>query len=370
MLAATLSDIVESMGKAQAQTVQPKEEWQRRRERVQAATVNLMKGTPDATEPAAATVAACALTEAAAASKSLATIPPEAPMLPESTIARPDLIEALKASVLKIGANGANSAIVTAPAKTGQKKQHSGSQNVGELSGMGGVGKTMIAAALVRDGELLSAFDKICWVSVSAEPDVPSLQQTLYRQVIGQPLSEAAKADELIALEELKAAAKDVAVLLVLDDVWSPAHAKVLNFVHGSALRSAVVVTTRMRNLLGGASEVRCGVLSTAATLELLLRAGACEELLDNPPPVALEAVELCGRLPLALGIAGGIMWALVTLLAFGDAAGAQRTWASLKLLEKAGKGSKASRVLEWGVLQHLLAASVASRMGARSTTS
>ena len=27
-----------------------------------------------------------------------------------------------------------------------------------------------------------------------------------------------------------------------------------------------------------------------------------------TPPPAALEAIELCGRLPLALGIAGGIV--------------------------------------------------------------
>ena len=30
--------------------------------------------------------------------------------------------------------------------------------------------------------------------------------------------------------------------------------------------------------------------------------------MLERPPPAAIEAVELCGRLPLALGIAGGII--------------------------------------------------------------
>ena len=69
-------------------------------------------------------------------------------------------------------------------------------------------------------------------------------------------------------------------------------------FVHGSALRSAVVVTTRMRNLLDGAAEVQCGVLSMEASLELLLRTGGFEDLLDSPPDAALEAVEVhvCGR--------------------------------------------------------------------------
>ena len=49
-------------------------------------------------------------------------------------------------------------------------------------------------------------------------------------------------------------------------------------------------------------------VLPKHKALALLLREGGCSHLLDAPPPAALEAVELCGRLPLALGIAGGIV--------------------------------------------------------------
>ena len=114
--------------------------------------------------------------------------------------------------------------------------------------------------------------------------------------------------DERVALDVLKAAAKDTSVLLVLDDVWVAAHATPLNFIHGSALRSAVVITTRVRSLLDGAVEVQCGVLDKEASLELLLRAGGCEQMLDDPPPAAFEAVELCGRLPLTLAIAGGMV--------------------------------------------------------------
>ena len=75
-----------------------------------------------------------------------------------------------------------------------------------------------MAAALVRDEEVRLAFDKICWVSVGQEPDAASLQQTLHIQLVGQPLSDAAKTDERIALGELIEAAKGQAVLLVLDD--------------------------------------------------------------------------------------------------------------------------------------------------------
>ena len=52
-----------------------------------------------------------------------------------------------------------------------------------------------------------------------------------------------------------------------------------------------------LEQLLDGATEVQCGVLSEEASLELLLRAGGCEELLEDPPDAAREAVEICGRL-------------------------------------------------------------------------
>ena len=74
-----------------------------------------------------------------------------------------------------------------------------------------------------------------------------------------------------VTSQVLKAAAKEQSVLLVLDDVWAASHATPLNFVHGSALRSAVVVTTRIKSLIDGASEVQCGVMSTEASIELLV---------------------------------------------------------------------------------------------------
>ena len=76
------------------------------------------------------------------------------------------------------------------------------------------------------------------------------LQKALYIQLVSQTLPEQAKADPRLALGELKKAAKDVSVLLVLDDVWDASHATLLNFVDQSARDSAVVVTTRMRSLL------------------------------------------------------------------------------------------------------------------------
>jgi len=228
-------------------------------------------------------------------------VPPEVPMLPESAVDRPHLMDALKQHVLQQDANGgASTTTVTAPPKRGG--------NTTTTTGMGGVGKTTTTAALARDVEVRSSFGRICWVSVGQEPDTAALQQTLYRQLVKRPLPETAKADEQLALEELKEAAQGLSVLLVLDDVWEAGHATPLNFVDPAAASSAVVVTTRIRSLLHGATEVQCEVMDEAASLELLLRAGGCEELLKAPPPAAIAAVKACGRLPLALGIAGAMI--------------------------------------------------------------
>ena len=136
---------------------------------------------------------------------------------------------------------------------------------------------------------------------------MPALLQMLHTQLTGMPLPDSAAANERVALEMLEAAAAEQSVLLVLDDIWDESHAKALSFVGGSTT-SRLLVTTRIRSLYAGASEVHCETLSKEKSLELLLRVGGYEDLLDSPPATALEAVELCGCLPLALGIAGGII--------------------------------------------------------------
>ena len=147
-----------------------------------------------------------------ASCSALASIPPDVPTLPEALLPRPDIIATLKARVLDTTA-ASNETAVTAPPRT-----QGDLSNTTAAAGLGGVGKTCMAAALVRDEEVRLAFDKICWVSVGQEPDAASLQQTLHIQLVGQPLSDAAKTDERIALGELIEAAKGQAVLLVLDD--------------------------------------------------------------------------------------------------------------------------------------------------------
>ena len=76
--------------------------------------------------------------------------------------------------------------------------------------GMGGVGKTIMAAALARDEEVRIAFDRICWVSVGQEPDVPALQQALHIQLLNRPMADAP--DPRVALGALVVGERDADV--------------------------------------------------------------------------------------------------------------------------------------------------------------
>ena len=48
---------------------------------------------------------------------------------------------------------------------------------------MGGVGKSCLAAQLIRDADVGVAFERLLWVSVSAEPDVVALLSRLHFQL-------------------------------------------------------------------------------------------------------------------------------------------------------------------------------------------
>ena len=67
-------------------------------------------------------------------------------------------------------------------------------QNKVGAHGMGGVGKTTIACALVEDEDIRKSFDRIVWVSVGQEPDLRELQDSIHFQLQASGLPENAKA--------------------------------------------------------------------------------------------------------------------------------------------------------------------------------
>ena len=51
------------------------------------------------------------------------------------------------------------------------------------MPGQGGAGKTTLASAIVRDPEVLSAFDAALWLTVGEAPDIPQMQRALLAQL-------------------------------------------------------------------------------------------------------------------------------------------------------------------------------------------
>ena len=100
-----------------------------------------------------------------------------------------------------------------------------------------------------------------------------------------------------------------------------PSHEKTLNCIDGDN-DSRILVTTRIRGLLKNSTELEMGLLSPDDALKLLLSSADLQEAWEvwqetNPTcdpdlqsdehRIALEICELCGFLPLALAIAGGM---------------------------------------------------------------
>ena len=123
---------------------------------------------------------------------------------------------------------------------------------------MGGSGKSVTAAAVVRDREVRTMFDKICFLPVGQQPVVRDLYRQLHLQLCeGKPL-----VDNDACFHALQRACLGQSILLVLDDVWDKNHVEILDCVDPEST-SHVLVTSRVSGVAVGAPEVQLGRSST-----------------------------------------------------------------------------------------------------------
>ena len=85
----------------------------------------------------------------------------------------------------------------------------------------GGVGKTTMAAAVVRESVVRNAFTRIAWVSVGQTPAIMELQRSLFNQLTGNtmPIEDGATAET--QHQALTSACVGQRWLIILDDVSS-----------------------------------------------------------------------------------------------------------------------------------------------------
>lgn len=163
------------------------------------------------------------------------------------------------------------------------------------LVGMGGVGKSVLAAAFCRACRTRRSFaDGIAWVRMGARPLLPADLMDLLPT-----------ADGLTGTRR-GVGLRDLSCLIVLDDVTDPAHVARFSSALGESGR--LLLTTRDASVATALNAARYDVdlLSEAESLTLLADwAGSTPAAL---PRTATAVLRRCGRLPLAISMIGAMM--------------------------------------------------------------
>jgi WD40 repeat protein len=172
------------------------------------------------------------------------------------------------------------------------------------IHGMGGIGKSVLAAAVARNRAVRSYFPNgIFWVSLGqkvSEDDVLSRLREMVAHFKGETSFNSLLQGQGILFELLHGKS----VLLVLDDVWSAEDAQAFDFV-GPCCRT--LVTTQDAGILRalGGKHFAVSLFSEQEAGKLLLEtAGVKDTQLSKE---ARMVVGECGRLPLALSLCGGM---------------------------------------------------------------
>ncbi len=225
------------------------------------------------------------------------------PELPSNHVVRPELLGRLRAALLDGTGDG--------PRRVG-------------VWGMGGSGKSVLAAALAQDPAVRRRFpDGLAWVRLEPPTgDDPAARRAvlaqLQQELVAKLIPAGPVAGEVTDVEQgrdrLAELLRGRACLLVVDNVWTADDVYAFSVLDR---RGALLVITRDAGLVraSGAAEVEVAELSAQARTLAAGWAGVPEQVL--PPPVA-ETLRLVGNL--ALGVA------TVAALAGGDG----QRWAEL----------------------------------------
>ena len=173
-----------------------------------------------------------------------------------------------------------------------------GGQVVG-LAGMGGSGKSVLAAAAARDTKVAEAFPEgRFWLEL--DPDPPLQLQASLAAALGdsRPITDVPQ-----GRARLSRLLTERRCLLVLDNVRDQADVSAFN-VTGPSGR--VLVTTRDTATVPGATVILLGELNPEAAMRLL--AGWAATPAGELPEEAEQVARECGYLPLALAVCGALI--------------------------------------------------------------
>lgn len=211
------------------------------------------------------------------------------PNLPPHFLGRPDLMRRVRDALLVDLQKP--QVITSADAKVG-------------MQGMGGIGKSVLAAALARNREVRQSYpDGIIWISCGQKltrDDLLARLRDVAKDLGGDTGFDSIPQGQGVLRELLQAKA----VLLVLDDVWQSSDAQTFDLI---GPRCRMLVTTRDAGILHAlhGELVPVSLFTEPEALQLLADAVGCGR--SALPPEALEVVRECGCLPLAVALSGGM---------------------------------------------------------------
>ncbi len=210
------------------------------------------------------------------------------PHLPGHYLRRPECIDAAKRALLQeaappVGVIGTSHGIA--------------------VQGMGGIGKSVLAAAVAHDAEVQDAFPNgIIWLTLGQEPPITTRQLDVAVACGENP---GAFPDAQHGKVQLGRLLADRACLLILDDVWDARH---VHWFDAFGPRSRMIITTRDAGIVAsvGAERIELDLLTDEQALALLADWSGRD--VADLPDVAHEVVRECGNLPLALAMIGAMV--------------------------------------------------------------
>ncbi|MFB7360224.1 ATP-binding protein [Streptomyces gardneri] len=184
-----------------------------------------------------------------------------------------------------------------------------GRGQVSVLTGMGGVGKSALAVEAVHRATDLGWFPGgVLWLSLRGQPFTAlDLLRALGVSTRALPPDEGERWVLCSALMHQVTGAGRQPVLLVLDDVSSASDAPLASLAPGLS----VLITTRSQGPRE-ADQIVVDPMTSAEAVQLLHQAVSAAAVADGPLEEDASATaalsEMCGRLPLALTIAAGLL--------------------------------------------------------------
>eukprot|EP00588_Corethron_pennatum_P009624 CAMPEP_0194273026 /NCGR_PEP_ID=MMETSP0169-20130528/6448_1 /TAXON_ID=218684 /ORGANISM="Corethron pennatum, Strain L29A3" /LENGTH=1050 /DNA_ID=CAMNT_0039015843 /DNA_START=311 /DNA_END=3459 /DNA_ORIENTATION=- len=205
------------------------------------------------------------------------------------------------------------------------------------LRGMGGLGKTTLAAMAVSLTDLRQVFDHILWLNLgncflrgsnrnnlTLEMYLDCLRklcnqlgisgEKFNRQIILHPGDSPAKtaSKTIIAMEEFKSEMSDLLkglkILIVLDDVWGHEDVELFNFGEDTTFPFGILLTTRTVDAdpYAGSHSIIVSLLTQEEAKTLFLCEAGLDDSIDFNCAEAIDfIVGKCGYLPLGIRMAG-----------------------------------------------------------------